>query len=820
MALFTLPELYWNPLSINQFILCILTLLISSYFGAHIYNAWRKGRDLRVSLLLFVTFAFSFLGILLNLLSDILHPHYSNYALPPVSTAGAISTSAYIMFAYNLNDRPAFGQAFGKILLVFFLIVTCAEAYVCIERYRLLQDGVVEYRDVWIAVPFTTLFFLTHVFLFAQLVIALSEERGLSVWHSLMPAVLALCLPGKKLERRAASARAFFYVALMPLLVGLVSVFRSVGLFDWRLAEVLIVWLFMLTVSSLGLIYLNYIPEHSSFRDKLVGVTLIVVFSILCGVSWVIGSVFSDRFESEFGPKDRMAVRFEPMSDGGYRVASTRYSFSDALGKRIEEVNDPVELPFAFPFFGKSYEQIYPRLAGMVGFHQLPKWRDLDHRFGPQPAIFVVSTELTPSENGGELSASASRSGMFIDRKPDQTTITWNRLASAFAPEDLYTFQLKLYPGGVIEMAYGDVPERPQADFYRNNAAPKIVGLVPEFADREVTDFRLNALPIEVASGVGMIEHLRLDFLIYLNRIYRPLVWFILASAVVVLIVFPWFFTINLDKPLKRLIKGVQQFREGQLSSTIEISYRDEIGYLAASFNDLASAQKDLILTLEDKVAKRTAEASAYAEQNARLEERNHLSRELHDAVSQTLFSANLVADALPQMMARDPEQARASLDEMKRLNKDALKEMRRLLAQLRSEKLTSMRFGLLLKDLVDDLTGKHPFQVDMLIVSDVVLPEQVQLIFYRIAQESLANVVKHSNATQIEIQFDGIPAQAMLSIKDNGCGFDMDAIPDGHFGLQIMKERMAVIGGTLEIKSKPDEGTVIAAIWIENGRE
>ena len=795
-----------------------MTLMSSCYFGVQLYKAWREGRDLTVSLLLFILFLSCFVGVLLQLLSDSLHPHYINYALPPISVAGAVAMSAYVMFGYYFNGQPARGAGLGKVMLVLLGVLIAVETFVTVERYVLLQGGYVEFREAWLDVPFTVFFFFAHLFLFTHLVIALSEERGRSPWTLLGPAFLALCLPGQKLPFKAAAARAFFYVVMIPLALALVSVLRSFGFLDWRLAEVLISWLFLLAVSSLGLAYLNYIPEHSSFRVKLVGITLIVVLSILSGVSWVIGNVYADSYESEFGPKDGMAVRFEPMQDGGYRAARTGYNFTTSLGEQIIPSSAPVQLPFAFPFYDQSYSAIYPRLAGMIGLEQPLFWRDIDHQFGPQPAIFVVGTDLTIAEERKADGAAALPSGLYIDRNPTQTTITWNRLASAFAPDDLYTFQLKLYPSGVIEIVYGDLPDKPLADFYRPNAAPMLVGIVPDFENRVVSDFRLKNLPIKVGKGVGLVEYMRIDFLTYLNRIYEPIAWFILASAITVIIVFPRFFTVNLDRPLRGLVQGVEQFRQGHLSTHIEISYRDEIGYLATSFNDLASTQRELIQTLEDKVVERTAEASAYAEQNARLEERNHLSRELHDAVSQTLFSANLVADTLPALIDRDPQLAKESLHQVRQLNKEALTEMRQLLAELRSQKRSSLHFGHLLSDLVDDIAKKHGVHVDLSIVSDVTLPEQVQATLYRIAQECLTNMVKHASATRSDIQFDGIEGQAMLIVADDGCGFNLGDVPGGHFGLQIMRERMALIGGTLEIDSKLDQGTVVTAIWIENG--
>ena len=259
---------------------------------------------------------------------------------------------------------------------------------------------------------------------------------------------------------------------------------------------------------------------------------------------------------------------------------------------------------------------------------------------------------------------------------------------------------------------------------------------------------------------------------------------------------------------------------DGKLATTIEVAHRDEIGFLALSFKKMAAAQHDLILTLESKVTQRAAEATEHATKNARLEERNHLSRDLHDAVNQTLFSANLIASTLPELMRQNPKQAFDAAENISKLNKEALTEMRQLLLQLRPEQLLASPFSQLLQALIEDIEVKFSIRVTLQVEGDAVLPEAVQLAFYRIAQESLIDIAKHAEASQIDVFFDGMRRQAMLSVTDDGIGFDTKVMKLGHLGLQIMNERIAEVGGSLEVVSEPGKGCQVMAIWfaVEDG--
>lgn len=390
-------------------------------------------------------------------------------------------------------------------------------------------------------------------------------------------------------------------------------------------------------------------------------------------------------------------------------------------------------------------------------------------------------------------------------------------MASAYRRHERYSFQLRLYHGGTIELVFEDLPQGVSPDVYRADVTPMMMGIVPGFEGRRMSEIRFSEnLPHQTAPGQGVIDYHRLDFLTYLDRIYGPIALFILIASLIILIILPRFFQINLDLPLKRLMASVQQIMDGKLSTEVGVSHRDEIGYLATSFRKMAVAQQDLIASLEDKVVKRTSEVTEYAVKNARLEERNRLSWDLHDAVSQTLFSANLIASNLPDLLQKDPERGMGALADIQRLNKEALAEMRQMLLDLREDQRTATPMGLLLQKLVDEIEGKFPVDISLQIEGDAVLPEVVQLNFYRIAQESMTNAAKHAGAGRVEVLFDGMAKQAMLTVRDDGKGFDTSVRKTGHMGLQIMRERIADVGGLLDIVSAPAAGCQVTAIWYD----
>lgn len=201
-------------------------------------------------------------------------------------------------------------------------------------------------------------------------------------------------------------------------------------------------------------------------------------------------------------------------------------------------------------------------------------------------------------------------------------------------------------------------------------------------------------------------------------------------------------------------------------------------------------------------------------EQAATMAERHRLAQELHDAVSQTLFSVSAIAEALPRVWVRYPEEGQRGLEQLHLLSRTALAEMRTLLLELRPTALAETRLAELLQQLADAMAGRLQAPVELTVAGDHPLPGEVKLVFYRIAQEALHNIVKHARADQVRLQLDYQPEQATLHISDTGRGFDPEAILSHQLGLNIMKERAKSIGAQFRIDSQPDHGTQVTLVW------
>lgn len=230
---------------------------------------------------------------------------------------------------------------------------------------------------------------------------------------------------------------------------------------------------------------------------------------------------------------------------------------------------------------------------------------------------------------------------------------------------------------------------------------------------------------------------------------------------------------------------------------------------------------------LEKQVANRTSELQHQIEQRERAEqalaekaaqeavtiERTRLARDLHDAVTQTLFSASLIAEVLPDIWKMSQAEGRKRLDELQQLTRGALAEMRTLLLELRPSALTEIPFPDLLRQLCEALIGRARLPIQLSVQGMRKLPPDQQIGLYRITQEALNNIIKHARATQAYVTLN-LDEKVCLFIVDNGCGFDPMTVSPDHLGLKIMCERAEAIGAELSVYSEPGEGTQIFVSW------
>ncbi len=233
----------------------------------------------------------------------------------------------------------------------------------------------------------------------------------------------------------------------------------------------------------------------------------------------------------------------------------------------------------------------------------------------------------------------------------------------------------------------------------------------------------------------------------------------------------------------------------------------------------------------EVRLAVAFSDQAALAVENARLRaqvgisaaaaERQRLARDLHDAVTQTLFSASLIADVLPRLWDKRPADARKRLDDLRDLTRGALAEMRALLLELRPSSLAEAELGELLRQLTEAVIARARLPVTLTLTGEPPpLPPDVQVALYRIAQEALNNVTKHANASAVTVALSAEGAALTLLIEDNGRGFDPASIPPDHLGVGIMRERAESIGAALEIDSQPQRGTRLRVQWQANPEE
>jgi signal transduction histidine kinase len=202
------------------------------------------------------------------------------------------------------------------------------------------------------------------------------------------------------------------------------------------------------------------------------------------------------------------------------------------------------------------------------------------------------------------------------------------------------------------------------------------------------------------------------------------------------------------------------------------------------------------------------------AQLTAALEERQRLARELHDAVSQTLFSATIMAETIPNLYQRDSERGKDQLAQLITLNRAAMSEMRALLLELRPEALLKTELAVLLRQLVEAAKGRKNIRAEAEVETiDSGLPPLVHVALYRIAQESINNILKHSQASEFQVHLVTRPERAQLKINDNGQGFDMASMTAG-LGLNNIRERATKIGAALDIHSRPGQGTQVTVTW------
>ena len=239
-----------------------------------------------------------------------------------------------------------------------------------------------------------------------------------------------------------------------------------------------------------------------------------------------------------------------------------------------------------------------------------------------------------------------------------------------------------------------------------------------------------------------------------------------------------------------------------------------------AGFFSALHAERLRAFADQSAIAIKNARLYEHAEELAAMRERHRLARDLHDAVSQTLWTAGLIADVLPALWVSDPAEAARSLEKLQRLTHGALAEMRTLLLELRPSTLVEVPLRDLLSQLAEAAMSRKKIGITIMVEGQCSLPPDVHTGFFRLAQESLNNIVKHSRATHVDVELQCDQDRAALRIRDDGCGFDPSHVSPQRLGLGIMRERADAIGARLDITSTVGQGSEIAVLWQKSPEE
>ncbi len=234
----------------------------------------------------------------------------------------------------------------------------------------------------------------------------------------------------------------------------------------------------------------------------------------------------------------------------------------------------------------------------------------------------------------------------------------------------------------------------------------------------------------------------------------------------------------------------------------------------------LSAEDLQLLSTIGDLLAIAVERARLF-DRSARLgavEERNRLAREIHDTLAQGLTATALQLESADALLDPESEKVRKPLRRALSLTQSNLEEARRSVLDLRAAPLEGRPLSGALKLLVERWSAQNSTEAYFGTVNPGrPLPPRMEADLYRVCQEALTNVANHADAARVNVRLVATPVEVKLSIEDDGNGFDPSELSGGRHGLVGMRERMEILGGSLDVQSKPGVGTtIVAAIPLE----
>ncbi len=254
----------------------------------------------------------------------------------------------------------------------------------------------------------------------------------------------------------------------------------------------------------------------------------------------------------------------------------------------------------------------------------------------------------------------------------------------------------------------------------------------------------------------------------------------------------------SLTRRLRRLAHAARAWSQGDFSVAPRDRSKDELGQLSRELNSMAGQLENLLETREEL---------------ATLEARNSFARDLHDSVKQQVFATSLQIAAARALIEQDKEAAESHLVRADELVRLAQKELNVLIHEMRPAALEGKGLAVALSDYAADWSRRSEIPAEVHVRGERETPLEIEQALFRVAQEALANVAKHSGASRAEVDLVYDADRLTLRIADDGHGFDSKGRSYEGFGLQSMSERLEKLGGRVEVESVPGEGTRVDAV-------
>ena len=576
-----MPTLYVTPAAVGYLTQLILAAAITLYLASLLRRTTRRTQ----TALLLGFFAFTALFILLLFLDAALPTDRRLYAVYLDYVVLALMVVCQVQFAYHFPQATPHLKREARIALVVSMVYAIVQAAYAVYRFSRLASGQLETHPTVMTLPMVIGLGWVPFVLLRQAVYASRWEdpKGfLGSEGAADPSGLYYLWHPRGQAARA--ARAFVLAYLSPLLIGVVQLLSSLSIVPADVNRLSYSIGMLPGMFAIAVIYLNYLPEATSFVVKLVGATLTSVLMVLGTVGWVMTPAYAATFQPAL--PNRQMLRFSPNSVGGYDVTGLPFQLDRELGARLNVLNGDSEqssaaVDFAFPFYGQTYSQVYVGDNGAVGLGQRVRYQNIHYRYGLTPAILPLYLDLDPKESQG---------GVFARQTADRLLLTWAQVPNYYHRDASFTFQVTLYASGVFEIAYDSLPAdvRFQPDD-RPEASVWLIGAVRGDPNRAPQAVDFVRLPAQTGDQ-GFIQDFYLAFRRYLHQALLPLVLLIFGSSLLICLALPIFIRYDLVKPLQELIRGVARVGQGDLEIAVPVRAADEIGFLANAFNTMVDS--------------------------------------------------------------------------------------------------------------------------------------------------------------------------------------------------------------------------------------